>query len=252
MAAKLQLSRAASTLRSATEACGSSVVAWQQLVDALSHGVEPIAAPSDGHCSSGHHAAAYVDQDQQFMPSMQQHQNTNSVLGGHAAAPRQIILHHFSSAADQGTGKQSWHWQMSEDNLQQQFHSSLAAGVLQQLQEPSNSKLCEYSSLPPNRGIINIPSPGAGGSSSSSNSSSGTKESKTASGSSAAAPTDSLAAALMALANSTKAAQLTPSAIMKQLDRHIVGQAVRRSEQAVSIHLLYIIACTGMCCAEHL
>jgi hypothetical protein len=54
-----------------------------------------------------------------------------------------------------------------------------------------------------------------------------TSSSSASSGASAAsAPADFLAAALLAMGSSLKAAQLTPAAITQQLDKHIVGQAV--------------------------
>jgi hypothetical protein len=65
------------------------------------------------------------------------------------------------------------------------------------------------------------------GSKDSSSTSGPTPSSSASSGASAAsAPADFLAAALLAIGSSSKAAQLTPAAITRQLDKHIVGQAV--------------------------
>lgn len=230
MATKVQLARAASALRSTAEVYRGSAAALQELLQTLSSETNTTvdaAVPAYPADSAPHTAL----EQQQVRPTTDTQQDDPSVVTRQSAPWGHIrgLQHGYQCQSAVSASQHAVALQVqAQQVLQQQvpvhgLHSHLAAVTWhRQHIDTSPSSLCEYNSIPPNKGD-------SGASTSNSSDSSTNKQSgRTASSDSQTSLTkDSLAAALLALANSSKTAKLTPSAITKELDKHIVGQAVR-------------------------
>lgn len=219
MAARLQLARAASSLSSASETCVSSAAALQQLLDSLSaaQGIEN--EMPDSSRSPSQSCRQPEHQQQQVRHRIRQQEDRYSAIAHHAAHHQQLITTCNAITAVQAASRRAKDSRLLDEGLQPQHHTSLTADSVQWQQRHQLSELCDYKPTSPSKD--------ASGSGSSSTSSASQSSKAASSSGTAAVQHDSLAAALMAITNSSKAAQLTPKSIVERLDKHIVGQAVR-------------------------
>jgi hypothetical protein len=204
MAAKAAVRAARSSARQACVAPAE----LHQLLDSLSNNVLA-------------HSALFHQEHQQQALQAEGMSVVSAAAVDQAPAVSQL-QHHTSGKQQQHT---SWH-------LNEQFHqrwcmTPTCMAPLQQQQQRSrfsDSSMHPASSREDSSKGSSTDSSSTSGPTASSDSSG--NNSSTAGASAASAPADFLAAALLSMGSSSKAAQLTPAAITQQLDKHIVGQGV--------------------------
>lgn len=211
MAAKGAVARTAASVRQASAAVPPSCIApLQLLLDNLAASVYSL------------HGTEQGEHWQNCQSSTDHQPAAGTLAAGHSSAIDKAAFARLDRSFDFIVNAQlhaAAPWQPATP------HQSPLSILCGRLQQPS--RLCQYSSIPGGGGNDIGKDSSSNGGGSGSSASRGSSNSSEASSSSAAPPADSLAAALLAIAKSSKVAHLTPAAITQQLDKHIVGQAVR-------------------------
>uniref|UniRef100_A0A383WBI3 AAA+ ATPase domain-containing protein n=1 Tax=Tetradesmus obliquus TaxID=3088 RepID=A0A383WBI3_TETOB len=218
---------------SARQACVAPVE-LHQLLDSLSNDVLT--------------RSAFFDHEQQQQALHAEgltevHATAAAAAAAQAPAVSQLQHHTLSKQQQQQQQVQQQHtfstqqqqnsWYPHEQLKQRMYTTPTCMGPLQQQQHSRFSESSMHSassSQDSSKGSSTDSSSTSGPSASS-----GSSSSSAAGASAASAPADFLAAALLAMGSSSKAAQLTPAAITQQLDKHIVGQAAAKRAVAVAL-----------------